>query len=78
MKLYLAMTTSATLMEGDYEKLLGVFSTPEKAIETFKDEWGFNKAAQLKEYAWKYIHDGELTIYFEVVDAELDKARYGI
>lgn len=76
MKLYLAMTTDSTLVEGNFEHILGVFSSPELAVEELKKEHGFSDAKQTDEFEWKLVFDGELTEYFEVVVCELDKGLH--
>ncbi len=73
MKLYLAKVTNSTLMDGSYEQVLGVYSTPEKAVEALKTHWNFDEAENLSKYLWRYIFDGELSMYYEVADIELDK-----
>lgn len=60
-------------MEGSYEHVLGVFSTPELAVEELSDEMHFSDADQVSKWHWKYVFDGELTHHFEVIEIELDR-----
>lgn len=74
MKLYLAMEYSDCLMEGTFEECLGVFSTPEKAIHELSDCMWFQEADQKSATSWEYIYDGEMTMRFEVKEAQLDES----
>lgn len=76
MKIYLAIVTDSTLMDGNYEHVLGVFSSPELAIEELRTQPGFTDAEQKTALSWKNVFDGELTEYFEVIEAELDKGLH--
>lgn len=76
MKLYLAMSTHVTLMEGSFENILGVFSTPEKAAEELKKEHGFSDADKVADFRWKLVFDGELTEYWEVIPVMLDEGLH--
>lgn len=73
MKLYLALNTAHMLLEGPYEHILGVFSTPELASAEFKKDDMFADAEKVAEFTWKYIFDGELTHYWEVIPVTLDE-----
>jgi hypothetical protein len=76
MKLYIAMMTTTTFNEGDFEHILGVFSTPELAAAEFKTQEFFDEAQKMGEFKWKFVFDGELTEWFEVIPCELDKGLH--
>lgn len=73
MKLYLAFRTDTTLMEGDFESVLGVYSTPDKALARLKEESFFNRFTQVGDIFFENVVDGEWTITLEVKEIELDK-----
>lgn len=75
MKLYLALESSATLMEGTYENLIGIYSTPELAAAAFYGHC-FDGAERVGDFRWVNHVDGELTVYYEVEVLELDKPRF--
>lgn len=73
MTLYLAKETAQTLMEGDFERIHGVYSTPELALEGLRVQFYFKNAIQTDEYRWTYHYDGTVSYYYEVIETKLDQ-----
>lgn len=76
MKVYLAVITTDTLMEGSSQEVIGVFSSKKKAAEAFKENYSFEEAEQIGDFSWRNIFDGELAYYFDVIEAILDEKIY--
>lgn len=80
MKLFLAYKNSATLMDGECEQLLGVFTTKEAAWQLLGQTSDFTNSQPLKNRRTgevnpevrAYHFDGELSYYWQVKEAELN------
>lgn len=77
MKLYLAVRRDITLMEGTYEEVLGVYSTPVLAEAAFNiNAWlRPSTTKRLSPTEWKDIYDGELTVTFSIEEVTIDAPR---
>lgn len=74
MKLYLAYKDSDTLMEGTYEKCLGVFESQQKAWDYLKTTTDFEKSHWNKTRDSRVYHfDGELSYHWYVKEVELNE-----
>lgn len=75
MNLYLAIKVVSTLMEGDYQTLLGVWSSYDSAYKIISSDVNWSEYERVKDLnVWKYIFDGEMTEILEIRECELDKA----
>lgn len=76
MKLYLAIESAFT-NDGTFETVYGVFSTPEKAMESMEIcSWFEQSKPTQREWCRRHTVDGELSVEFEVVEVELNKERF--
>lgn len=75
MNFFMVVIQDECLMSGTFERVLGVFSSRDKAFEVIKTEWNFSKAEKMKENSWRYIMDGEMTTYFDIEEITIDKKR---
>lgn len=78
MKLYLAVERSITLMEGTYEEVLGVYSTPELAEAAFLNSgvrFTDKNIKKLSPTKWEKVYDGELTVTYTIEEVTLNSSR---
>jgi hypothetical protein len=74
MKLYLAVVTDIT-MESTSEDVLGVYETKEEAAKALGEHWNFKRAQNIGDGKWRYIYDGEYSVYFEIEETALGRPR---
>jgi hypothetical protein len=69
----MATKDAVSFLEGSSIEVLGIFSSYDKALECIKTKPYFKECEKLDAHTFKYIFDGELNIYYEITEIELDK-----
>lgn len=78
MELFLVKRETASLLDGIYTEILGVFSCKEKAKSAIENQFDFEyfTTVNTRNNCWKYVFDGELTYYYLIEEIILDKFIY--
>jgi|GEM_PF-4210802 hypothetical protein len=73
-KLYLVTSTVITMMEGDYEEFMGIFSLIQLAEEAVLKQHDINEYKRHGNH-WSFVFDGETEYCYDIREVILDKTQ---
>lgn len=74
--MYLALKIMTTFNEGGSISILGLYSTPEKALEAFKDTSWWSEAEKRNDGRYS-VYLGDFSVAWEIVPVTIDEPLEG-